>query len=208
MDQFGTRMDKKFNINAYTRKKELFYCTLEFSRTLDESLISRFLALMSEYYSNYYVSTDYQGHKVAWESFLINFTFEFDKGKGYYLHISPIVYIQRKDEMLFTSANDGIVLSFSWDSKKECFNLLLDFYADVVTDKIYFFENGKYYEEDQSIAASKNRRILTNFLKAVEVFLEGEIVECITDNYLTKDSVYKYGVTEDARHITDRMFLD
>ena len=205
MDQFGISMSSNFDISVFSRKKELFYCTLEFSKKLDESLFIKFLVLMSKYYSDFHVYSESIDDKLGWKDFVIGNKFEFNKDNGCSLRISPIVYVQNNDEVLFIAVNNGIVVTFSWDSKKDCFNLLLDYYADVVTDKVYFFKEGRYCEKDQSIAAKKNRKILADWLKGVERLLDGEIVEYITDNHLTKDSVYKYGIVENARHITDYM---
>jgi hypothetical protein len=205
MDQNGIDMSCDFYINVYNRKKELFYCTFKFSKILEESLMIKFLILLAKYYPDYYICSDTDEDKAKWKDFVINTNFKFEKNKGEFFYISPPVHVQKNSDTTSVYIKDGFTFSFSWDRKKECYNLLFDLYIDLFTNKIYLMKEGKYLEEDQSIAAAKNRKALSNCLEAIEKFFEGEIIEYITDYHLTPNSVYKYGIKEDASHKTDHI---
>jgi len=207
MDQYGTDMELDRSINAYSRKKELFYCTIKFKKNFDEVLLIKSMILLNKFYPGYEIYDDSDINEVLlnWQELVLKRTFTFDKEGLKTFYVAAPFYIQNDNEVMICKVRDGITFSIGWDDKGNCFDFIFNLYADVITNKVYFYESGKYIEKDQSKAAKKNREILCDFLKALEDFLEGEIIESISDNYLAPDSVYKYGIKENARHITDHM---
>lgn len=205
MAQNGIDMDSNSNINLYSRKKELFYCLFEFNKTLDEALIIRFLILLDKLFPEYELYVDFKEVLSGWRDLILKNRFKFDKSRLMTFYIAPPFYIQESEVVKIYHIKDGVTFSFAWDKTKECYNLIFNLYADVVTDKVYFLQRGKYIEKNQSVAAKKNRKLLSDCLKETEKFLSGEIIEYFIGYHLAKDSGYKYGIKENARHITDHM---
>ena len=209
MDQLGINIMKdNFDYNNYSRKKELFYCTVAFSKKIREPLILRFLILLGKYYPNYLICKDPCEQQLDWKDFVEKKSLKIEKGRDLTFEISPPLYIQAGEgELKCPSINNGFEFVFNEGVHQKKNFLLFNLYADLFTDKVYVFKEGRYIEENQSIAASKNRKLLSSFLKAMESFLDGEIIEFITDNHLTSESIFKYGIKEDAEHITEHMNL-
>jgi hypothetical protein len=208
-DQLGIEMNSNFNINVYSRKKELFYCLFEFTRNLDEALVIKFLILMDMFYPSYQLwlcsSSSTDNTPVDWKGLVLYSSLIFNKNRSITFYLTPPFYLQRGSEIEIHRIKEGISVDFSWNNKKDCYVCIFNLFADLVTNTIYLVNDEGYYGEDQSLAAPKNRMVLSRCLKATEDLLGGEIVEYITDNHLTPDSVYKYGIKEDARHITEHM---
>lgn len=192
-------MSLELKLDVYTRKKELFYCTIKFSKALDESLLLKVFILLDKFYPKYLLSGDSDEEGKDWKEYLIKSNFTDIIWETFY--ISPPFFLQKGNDTKLALIRDGISFSFFKGNTGEQNSLLINLYADLVTDKVLMVNETGYYEEDQSLAAPKNRVVLANCLKNIENFLEGDIVEYITDYHLTPDSIYKYGIKEIARHI-------
>lgn len=207
MDQPGIKKTDSDEIDVYSRKKELFYCTFCFQQRIDEAFILRLLILLEKYYPGYALYSNYNKSQKEWKEFALDKSFKRGIKEVQAFYVSAPFYYQKNNELNVALIKESFKFSFRKDSKNNDNLLLFDLYADLVTDTVYLTSTDGYYAEDQSLAAAKNRERLSTCLKSIEDFLEGKIIEYVTDYHLTPDSVYMYGIKENARHITDHMNL-
>lgn len=188
----------------FALKKELFYCIIEFDRDIDVNLLVEIFILIHKYYGGYKIGEEFGAEKEKWHDFILtgkiknvnlkldNFTFYFD---------FPL-FFQKGSQIRKEVIADGckIAISCKNDSDTKKHTLLFDLYADLFTDIVYALmpPDWKYVERNQKMAAQKNRKTLTDFLKSLELLLSGNITESLSDNHLNPNSVFKYGIKEDA----------
>jgi hypothetical protein len=190
------------NPALYCRKKELFYCTFRFNKALDEMLLLKLLILVDKYYPAYSIGTQYESPKMVWNDFAVNTSFKAAEWMNKSLCFKAPFYLQNEDELEIIDLNDGFRFAFHNDLNGQNY-LLFNLYADIFTDILYIPTETGYFEEDQKMAASKNRRVLSDCLKSIEALLNADIIEFFTDYYLTPGSIYKYGIKEDAIRTND-----
>ncbi len=191
------------NSQLYHRKKELFYCTFEFNNPIDNVLLLKFLILIDRYYPDFRISEQYDASKLIWNDFALDIDFkDEDKFEQYYYFNAPF-YIQKGNNINISYIDDGFKFYFVKNKNNELNELHFDLYADVFTNIVYLPTKKGFNGVAQETAASKNRKILSECLKAIEFFLAGEISEYITDYHLTPESIYKYGIKENAVRLND-----
>ncbi len=191
MDQNGIRQV----VNQFTRKKELFYTSYSLNSFFTISDLYRLLILIDKHY-DYFLKDSFDvisdWHNIE--------HFEFNDKQDYELLICPSLFYHEGIELKKDPINDAFSISINPDSNYLIFNIYADLYTDI---RYGLDEKNQYYKIIQSHAAELNRKKLSNFLKELEVVLDGKISEYNTDNHLTKESIFKYGFRDNAALIED-----
>lgn len=191
MDQNGTSLI----FNQFTRKKELFYTIFSLDSFFQIADLYRLLILIDKHYN--YLIRDSFNVICDWHNIE---HFDFNNRKEYKLLISPSLYFTDGNDVRNGCISDAFRIVIIPNSNFLSFNLYADLYTNI---RYGLDQNRNYYKIDQSQAAIKNRENLTDFLKELEMVLDGQTQEYITDNYLTQESIFKYGLTEIASLIED-----
>jgi len=192
----------------YIRKKELAYFTIEFDQEITEALVIKMLILFDNYFPKYLISDDNDFAKAVgkyhWKEFVLYKNLFSDENMPSYYLMTPL-FIQENNIVNIVHFDNSITFALFFRKNIQNKNsILISFYVNLYTDIINRFDpkdtDGiRKIKEDQSKAAKKNRFILTQFLRELESFLKGEIVEYLSDYTLQQGSVFKYGINEDAK---------
>jgi len=191
MDQNGIRLI----FRQFTRKKELFYTSYSLNSFFQIGDLYRLLILIDKYYN--YLLKDGFNKLCDWHNIE---HFDFKNNNVYKLYISPRLYFTDDNELRIGIISDAFCITIIPNSNYFSFDLYTDLYTNI---NYRLDENNSYYKINQSQAAKKNREILSSFLFELEKVLDGYITEYSTTYYLTKESIFKYGLTENATLIDD-----
>lgn len=188
----------------FALKKELFYCTVAFDRNVDTALLCKIFILIDKYYGGYEIDEEFGGKKNKWHDFVLkdNIKLENLKFNRLKFYFDLPFYFQKGNQIRKEVIAEGCSIAIysienNHTTKHE---LLFNLYADLFTDIVYVLTppDWKYVERNQKLAARKNRETLTDFLKSLESLLDGNITESLSDYHLNPNSVFKYGIKEDA----------
>lgn len=182
-------------VNQFTRKKELFYTSYSLNSYFTISDLYRLLILIDKHYD--YLLKDRFDVISDWHNIE---HFGFNDKKDYELLICPSLFYQESIDVKKGFISDAFSISIIPNNNYLIFNLYADLYTNI---RYGLDEKNQYYKIVQSQAAELNREKLTNFLKELEVVLDGKISEYNTDNHLTKESIFKYGFRDSAALIED-----
>jgi hypothetical protein len=185
------------------RKKELFYITLEFDREINDIMLLETLMLTDKYYSGYKITTKFGEEKEIWHDavFAGKISNMLKEKCDIRFHFDMPYFFQKGNHVTKKFVTDSCSISLiNHSDSDEKNSLLFHLYADLFTDIVYVptppdWKDTEWYQKK---AAQKNRKILSDFLKALESMLEGSIVESLSDYHLNPNSIFKYGIKEDA----------
>lgn len=190
------------NFLQFGRKKELFYCMIEFDKEINVTTLLEVLILFDKYYGGYKVDTEFGEEKETWHDFVIAGKINNAIKEDTTFYFDLPFYLQNGNHVTKKIVKEGCKISIflGKEENSEKNSLLFDLYADLFTDIVYVLtpSNPKYAEWHQKKAARRNRKVLSAFLKALESMLEGNIIEYSSVYHLNPNSIFKYGIKEDA----------
>ncbi len=185
----------------YKCKNEIFFCFYEFDQEISDLLVVKIFVLLSKYYPGFEVSmsdfynvnenTDWRNVVLNSNSFFLGYTTVFR------INV-PLYYQKNESEIEQIFIDEGISIFYGVEDTTGRNSLGVDFYANLYTNEIYKWEDSKKIPIDQSLAAPKNRIIMTDFLKELEVLLDGEVTESLSPFYLSEEHIHKYGIKDAA----------
>lgn len=186
--------DIRYNYIIHQGKKAVFSVSFDIDEAISEKMLLKIFILMSKHFPGYiFYRDDFIDKEMKWEEYLLkHFTYRPQEFNNIAFDFN--VYLQDcKDVFLMKTVQSGIEIVYGTDEGKPV--LIFDFYPYV-----YFTKNTLIPEEiyDQSIASQKNRLILRGFLMDLEELL-GTNISFFEGGYrISKESLYKYGIREDA----------
>lgn len=201
-------MGKFLNINdyqsmLYQSRDGVYSIWFEINEVISESDMLKVFILINKYYPNYFFKTDdFITQKKKWEEYVLS-DFKYNPTKVNNIHLTMNVFIQTKEDEIvpIEPADEGIEIIYGAEENKALFGI--QFYPYIFFDKnsIYLKNESSKIEEitvDQTIAANKNRRILNNFLKDLDILIKGEISSFECGRKISKKHAFKYGIKESA----------
>lgn len=164
---------------------------------VSEKGLHNLFILINKYYPSYLNINGLSFEVKKWEDFLL-YDFVYEPNQVNYLCFKIPVYIQDQDGKLILkqTQEEGIEIIYGIDGLDSIYCLGIEFRAYVYFDRHLI--DGVYV--DQSLAATKNRKILSDFLQEAEKLLDSKIVEVDSEYYGENHSyIYNYGIKEHAR---------
>lgn len=200
MDKFLNNSKAFENMLGYSNSHYFYSALIKLPENrLTSEQITRILVLFNKHFPSFRITsglTDIKNNSKCWEDIVLNDLLPFGV-ESLSLNLKVPVYIQRGDEIeILFSDNEGIHLYHEY-VPNEPGSLIVTTYVNAYTNVNYVFIGNKGEPIDQSIAAKKNREILSSLLKGLELLLGSEI-NSVESEMLDNKYVYKYGISEDA----------
>lgn len=158
------------------------------------------LVLFNKYFPSY-VLRQYD-LECKWEDYILeNEKIKFDWGINHVYFNVPFYYNIGDSFYVTNISENGASITFDLDHDDQQVCILV-FRPNVFTNKNFIdkYDEGKGWSKiwvDQTISATLNRKILSDFLKELEIILDTEIIE-ISSGYIDQKYLYRYGVKDAA----------
>ena len=188
----------------YQSRDGVFSVWLGLKEVIKEKDLIKVFLLINKYYPQYYIkSDDYISERKSWEEYLIS-NFNYIPSSFNSIFLSAKFYIQNEkgELMMIEPEDDGIEIIYGSDNDSPVFGIQFYPYVYFDLNKIYYRDDDssviKFKMVDQSLAAKKNRAILSAFLKDLEELLNTNISFFQAGKKYSPNYVYKYGFKEDV----------
>jgi hypothetical protein len=184
----------------------VFSAWVKLKHVISEVDLLKIFVLINKYYPSYnFLSDDFADEHKKWEDYILS-NFEYRPNNINNINLGVSVFVQKSDNRVIEiiSEDDGLELIYGTDDGIPI--LGIQFYHYVYFDENYVYLDdtdnilckNKMVVVNQSIAAKKNRNILKQFLKEMEILIGADIYHFEGGKRFSDNHVYKYGIKEDA----------
>ena len=181
-------------------KNHMLDFILPATKQIFENKEIKILVLFNKYFPSYKLRQ--YNMECKWEDYILeneNLKIEW---RDSHVYFDIPFYYNIEDKLYITNSPENgasIYLEVDQNDQKVC---ILTFRPSVFTNRNFVdeYDEGKGWSKiwvDQTISATINRKILSDFLIELEQILDTEIIET-TSSYINKKHLHKYGMKEDA----------